>query len=486
MDFDKALKSNKNRNIAVRDRNKSWQYGDFYEHTTYAKEFFITNKTSKVCICLEQGFLAYTLIWGCFLAGVTFCPINIGSPLDRKKLYIEKFAPDIILCESGDELLSLQEIHTIEVDDFFRSINDFVPLNPPPESSSEIAYVIFTSGSTGLPKGVMVKRVGLENFLKWSTSEYRVSNEDVWGQYSNLGFDLSIADIFTAILCGATLVPIAAPGEKLLPGKMIEKYGITFWHSVPSIVDLMDKYGHINKHMLRTLKIMTFCGEKLFPSQLEKLFTAKPDLVVYNTYGPTEITIFCTAIKLDALNYKDYSENTVSIGKALPGWDVQLVNMVNGIGEIVVYGDNIAKGYLDDPDTIDSPFQVEETSGVIKRKYHTGDYAQYINNDLYFVGRKDTQIKVMGHRVDLSEIDYFLREYGCVSCVSAFDNNKIISFVICENYNEESLRKFLSNKLPAYYMPQHIVQLTEFPKNSSGKTDVKALVGSLRKDFGHK
>ncbi len=146
-----------------------------------------------------------------------------------------------------------------------------------------------------------------------------MTENDRWGQFSNLGFGLCLPDIFPAILNGAALVPIASPGEKLFPGKMIKRHGITFWNSVPSVVDLMDKAGHLTPAYLETLRKISFCGERLFPTRVEKLLAVNPDLIIYNTYGPTEITIFCTAKKIDIHTYKNYSHKTMSIGKPMPG-----------------------------------------------------------------------------------------------------------------------------------------------------------------------
>lgn len=325
----------------------------------------------------------------------------------------------------------------------------------------------------------MIKRISLENFLNWSTSEYDVKPGDRWGQFSNLGFDLSICDIFTAILKGATLVPISGQAEKLLPGKVIKDKKITFWHSVPSVIDLISKARHLNLDFLGSLKTMVFCGERLFPTQLEMLFNVNPLLTIYNTYGPTETTIICSYIKLTFENYKQYCHNTVSIGKALPGFDLYLSDKTDNTNEIIVESDYIAAGYLNFDDYKKSSFIKITRNGVQTSAYKTGDFGEIIKDNLFFVSRKDSQIKIMGHRIDLSEIDYHLREFGCTSNITTYYQGRIISFIIHNNYNYNGIIKYLSEHLPSYYLPHMIIYKQVFPYNNNGKIDINELLNSV-------
>lgn len=472
--IDQIYKTFESEGIAVIENNKKWSYSEFKKYVLTAKAYFERNKISKVMICLPQGFFAYTVIWGAYLAGITFCPINILSPRDRIKFYKDVFQPDSIIHEKGFQDIHL-EISSKVVDDIFCSItSNVIDTNFNINSPNEIAYVIFTSGSTGIPKGVMIKRKALNNFLLWTTKAWGITDNDVYGQFSNLGFDLSIADIFTAVLCGATLVPISSIGEKLLPGKMIQKHKITFWHSVPSVVDLLEKSNHINLKILNTLKKISFCGERLFPKQLEKLFDVKPDLIVFNTYGPTEITIFCTFVRLSINNYKKYSISTIAIGDTIPGWNILLDKIEDGVGEIVVAGENIAFGYLMNSDN--KSFSKVSLNGTDMEGYYTGDFATYEDNKLYFMGRKDSQIKHKGYRIDLSEIDFWMREFGCSASITTYINGKIISFVIIKNFREKEMRKFLESKLPEYSLPHKIYNELNFPLNGSGKINIIELV----------
>ncbi|MBB3841065.1 D-alanine--poly(phosphoribitol) ligase subunit 1 [Runella defluvii] len=459
--------------VAVSERNRDWTYQEFVRDVQNAQAFFLQKRIEKILIALPQSYYAYVLEWAAYTAGITFCPVSITTPIDRLHYFISQFQPDLIFAE----VTIRHETTQIAPQTFFKGLEKSGHLLSP--KNLEIAYVIFTSGSTGTPKGVMVKRTGLDNFLRWSTTEYPVGENDVWGQYSNLSFDLSICDIFTALCKGACLVPVATPAEKLLPGNIIKNKKITFWHSVPSVVDVLSKAKQLKPETLSSLKTITFCGEKLFPSQLELLFEANPNLLIYNTYGPTEGTVFFTFIKLTKENYKDFANNTISIGNPIEGYRLHLqpYNEDNSLGEIIILSDYLAKGYLNNPEN--KAFGTIQNESKRYSAYFTGDYAEQINENLYFVCRKDAQIKVMGHRVDLSEIDHELRNFGCHASISTFYRNKIISFVVVDNFNEAQIMAYLTQKLPPYYIPNLVIAKEQFSYNNSSKIDLKQLIQSI-------
>lgn len=478
--FSKLMVSfNSNRYVVIENK-KCWTYSDFKRWTGFAMNYFISNNNKRVMLVLPQGFVAYALIFGAYLAKATFCPANIKNPPERNAYMAQIFEPDIII--SDIQLGNIENMfNVISSKKFFEGVDGSDIFNVQNEAaSSDIAYVIFTSGSTGLPKGVMVSRGALDSFLAYCVAAWGVTEEDIFGQYSNLSFDLSIADIFVSIICGATLVPIVSDGEKLMPGKMIKKHKITFWHSVPSVVDLLDRAKDLNEKSLSSLRTISFCGEKLFQSQLEKLFQCKKDLVIFNTYGPTETTIFCTLQKLTVSNYKSFADRTISIGKAIDGILLDICDVdENGIGELYISGINVSLGYLGDVSLTNKVFNEITINGNIIRKYKTGDFVYKKDGNLYFYGRKDSQIKKMGYRVDLSEIDYWLREYGCPAVSTVFVGNKIVSFIEGNAYQVDSIIDFLENKLPEYYLPQQIVMLDKLPLNLSGKIDNVKMVKEI-------
>lgn len=444
-----------NERLAVTDEQQTFTYSEFADQVNIATAFLRRHDIHRIIIKTVQSFHSYALIWACYLSEVTFCPVSENTPQERFQYFLTIFKPDFVVEEIA-----------LASSPIFTHINDKPATFSVPTNPDHTAYVIFTSGSTGKPKGVKISRKGFENFLSWSTNEYGLVAGDVYGQYSSLGFDLSLMDIFTGLICGCTLIPFATPGAKLRPGIKIKKFGVNFWHSVPTVIDLLNHSGHLQTDFLQTLKVASFCGEKLFPAQLTKMFSVIPELIVYNTYGPTETTLFCTYEKVSRHDYLASSQESVSIGTAITGYQINLLSSDDGLGEIMISGPYIGQGYESEK---------EFSGGYLSSSYLTGDYAELIAEKLYFRGRKDAQVKINGNRIDLSEIDHQLRELGCMAAATVLVQNNLISFVIDPDNSEDMLRVGLAKFLPAYYLPVKIIFCGDFPYLASGKIDLVEL-----------
>lgn len=456
------------RRIAVAERDRDWSYRDFCQHVQHAECYFRHHEIDRVMVCLPQGFYAYAVIWGAYLAGTAFCPTTSGTPRERLDYYANQFKPDLVISEETDQT-------SVSAAEFFGCTGLPTATDATPIAQNALAYVMFTSGSTGVPKGVMIARQSLENVICWSISEYGASSDDVWGQFSSLGFDLSILDIFTALASGATLIPYQTVGDKLLPAGLIRKKRITIWHSVPSVIDLMRRAQQLDSNTVASLRTVIFCGEKLFPNQLETLFTQNENIVVYNTYGPTEATILCTFVRLTKNNYSRFSENTVSIGAPLPNTEVVLENVTDGIGELVVCGKNVGIGYIEGQEMSGYNRSSSDESHPTPR-YYTGDYCRYSAGNLYFECRKDSQVKVLGNRVDLSEIDYQIRCLGCLATTTIYHDSEVVTFVVSDKLSVIDITARLQKTLPAYYIPRRIILMESMPYNANGKVDVRQLL----------
>lgn len=470
-------KSNNPKSLAVVDRKSSINYEDLlglalrYTHTVSNIE-----KHSRVAIVLPQSIDAYASMMGVLMAGGYYCPINISLPVYRKKQILDIFSPDLIIC-SEEELEGLELANTNKVITPKTLTNKTGKIS---EDHHELAYVIFTSGSTGIPKGVMIRRDAISHFLNWSIEEYHVTKGDIWGQFSNLGFDLSVVDIFTCLGGGGTLVPISSPKDRLMPAMAIRDFQITIWHSVPSVIDFINKAKQLTYENLKSLRLASFCGEPLMPQAIEMLFEILPKLRIFNTYGPTETTVFCTFIELSKNSYENFCDSTISIGNPIAGWNIDLIGGETKMeGEIVIWGDYIGAGYWKNDAETQARYRAFIKNNQSHPAFYTGDWAEKVGENLYFRSRIDRQVKIHGHRIELGEIDYYIREFGVPNCCSVIKEDRIYSFIERTDVDKKQLREYLAEKIPQYALPYDFIDIDLLPRNQNDKIDVKQLVAML-------
>lgn len=470
-------KSSHPKSLAVVGRKESITYEDLLGLALrYAYDISGNKKHSRVAIVLPQSIEAYASMIGVLMAGGYYCPINTSLPVFRKKQILDIFSPDLIVC-SEEELEGLQLASTRKT---ITPKTLTYKTGKIREDYHELAYVIFTSGSTGVPKGVMIRREAISHFLDWSIQEYRVTKGDIWGQFSNLGFDLSVVDIFTCLGGGGTLVPISSPKDRLMPAMAIRDFQITIWHSVPSVIDLVNKAKQLTVENLRSLRLASFCGEPLMPQTIETLFGIVPDMKIFNTYGPTETTVFCTFIELNQNSYKDYCNTTLSIGNPIPGWNIDFVGGSTDMeGEIVIWGDYIGAGYWENAVETKARYRTFVKDNSDYPAFYTGDWAEKVEKNLYFRSRVDRQVKIHGHRIELGEIDYFIREFGVLNCCSVIKEDRIFSFIEMTDIDKKQLREYLAKKIPQYALPYDFIVIDLLPRNQNDKIDIKQLVAML-------
>lgn len=457
--------------IAVIDRSREITYSELASLVRrIAATLLNMADQPRVLITLPQSIEAYALMMGTVVSGGLYCPVNYNVPEQRKWLIAQQFKPDVI----AGELNSYTNLDLLEIKrfDFGQLSSDQLTAS----SYSDLAYIIFTSGSTGVPKGVKISKIAVDKFISWSREATEATTEDRWAQFSNIGFDLSVMDIFTALSSGATLVAIDSTQDRLFPARAIKRHQITIWHSVPSIVELMQKTGQLTADHLASIRLMSFCGEPLYTDYLEWLFVANPSMRVFNTYGPTEGTVFCMWLELARDTFRDICKHTAPLGKAISGWNVMLGGeKESSEGEIFIYGNYIGKGYLDHPEQAETGFGSIKVEGINVPCFRTGDWAIKNNGHLYFSHRIDRQVKVHGFRVELGEVDHFARQYGFEVVHSIEHRGRIYTFVQASSVEQRAVRTYLANLLPHYSVPERIIPLENFPRNANDKIDVEAL-----------
>lgn len=431
----------------------------------------------RVLVAAPRSAGAYAGMLGTLLTGGTFCPLDVDGPPERNATIASLFDPHVVLY-GGKQPAFLDKcpVTTARID-VLRA--DDRPLSASSSERSEVAYVAFTSGSTGQPKGVKIGRQAFSYFLEVSSQYFEKDFGDRWGQYSNLGYDLAVMDVFMALTQGRTLVPLSG----MLPAAGIKQWGINIWQSVPSLIDMMSRAKQLTPEMLASLRVMSFCGEPLRPRQLEALFTARPDIEVFNTYGTTETTGFNTINRLTARNYREScGMPSVALGDDVPGWSVQLHgDETNDSQEVVVVGDRIAMGYWQDEQRTRQVFrEVGSGNGAARRAYFTGDQGVLKDGRLYFKCRLDRQVKICGERIELDEVECALCDMGFAEAVTVYDGTAVQAFVEAPRKVDQGMvRNVLLKRLSVHALPTHVVGMAELPRNANGKVDRVELLKRL-------
>jgi len=428
----------------------------------------------RVLIALPPSADAYASILATGLVGGYHTPLNLSAPVTKRRRIAQVLEPDIIIGDAG----ALSEFRgsspgagaiyldpaAIADDDLFEGAG----------TRHHTAYVIFTSGSTGTPKGVVISRDALNHYVAWlSTLGYGPG--DRVSQQPNLGFDISMTDIFGALCYGATLCPLESDADRLTPARFVARHGITVWNSTPSAISLMMRARQVTSKNLASVRLFNFCGEPLLREHLDALFAARPDARVQNTYGPTEATISMTALELTPDNFENLCDTSVAIGDPIPGMAYELVGGPDpDRGEIVISGPQVADGYWNDPDQTATKFR-ELPDG--RRGYFTGDWAERRDGQVYFRERIDFQVKVKGYRVELDEVAAAIRSCGWpVACVFKWDESlaAVVEELPDRALDERQLKLELSQLIEAHAVPERVLGIAHMPRSENDKLDRQA------------
>jgi amino acid adenylation domain-containing protein len=473
-------------------------------------------RLDRVGVFAYRSATAYTGVLAALCSGATFVPLNPTFPVARTRQMLRRAALDAVIVDptaaaqiaevleaDGDAPLLVVPDETAQVPRNLleralghRQLADAPPLSDlPPIVPEDLAYLLFTSGTTGEPKGVGVTHGNALHFMDVMSRRYGLTSADRLSQTFDQTFDLSVFDMFMAWHAGAML---CVPGkiDMLAPARFVAKHALTLWFSVPSVVALMRKKNLIKPGSMPTLRWSLFCGEPLPRASADAWQAAAPNSIVENLFGPTELTIACTVHRWTAGSARDdLVHDLVPIGRPLEGLGAVLVDEAlrpvrdGEPGELCVSGPQTVPGYWQDPvRTAERFVQLPVSPFEQRRFYRTGDRVVALRDGSYaYLGRTDHQIKVLGFRVELGEIEAVLAHGRGVlqaACVGwPLEDSRatgIVGFVVGPDADPPALLADAQQRLPPYMVPNEILLLDEFPLNANGKVDRNALVAMLR------
>ena len=463
----------------------------------FISEGYMDRPCNSVLFFMEKCVRALPVMFGGVYCNAFYCFVDIRQSDERALNIIEKVDPSVIVTDESnrqrlEDILGSDRDYLMIEDLGSRSFLDSITVNIESLDRYRLTfndrlplYVNFTSGSTGMPKGVAVSHASVIDFIRVFAGTFDITNEDVIANQAPFDFDVSVKDIYSGLYTGATVRLI--PREYFSNPTLLMDYlyagniTVIIWAvTAMCFVSIMNGFDYKTPDKLR---LIMFSGEVMPVKQLNKWRGYVPDATYVNLYGPTEITCNCT---YHILTREYANDENLPIGIPFTNEKVflldendHLVTKPGTEGEICVGGTCLALGYYKDPDKTSASFvQNPLNNDYSELIYRTGDLGKYDEEGLlYYTSRKDHQIKHMGQRIELADIDLSAMSVGGVSrACTVYDHKKkkIILFYTGDT-DKDSLSRELKRKLPEFMVPGRTVQLEEFPINKNGKIDRSAL-----------
>lgn len=465
--------------IAVTETAGERTYGELLERSLQIAALLDREASTgdePIGIAMRCGFNYIACVLGVLWTGRAFVPVDPSYPPQRVSHILRDSTASCVLHDATVSKGIIDQYQTpfIQIEDF----SDKWKKSPRLEAVDRTIYTIYTSGTTGLPKGVPILASGLHNFLVEQGKYLRVSRDSVFAATSSISFDMSIWEVFLALMHQARIV--ALDRETIIDGRCLGnslvRHRVTHILMTPSMLSTLPKIQYPD------LKHVVSAGEKCSLALIEFWSEA---CSFHDAYGATEATIYTTITR------KTKHTHPGDVGRAMPGNDVLVVNeelkpVANGEdGEICIGGVGVSPGYQNRPE-----LNCEKFVWINQRRYYrTGDVGSAAaNGALLFRGRKDKQVKLNGFRIELEEIESVSNRTGLIeSCHAALlctqsDLSMLILFVVPRDggpFSAAALKTRLGEFLPSYMVPNRIVAVGNLPLTVNGKVDSAALLSAI-------
>lgn len=460
------------------DGNSKYNYNESFEICEKIASFLHEHNIQNSPILIKANRDCKTLltILGIVMSNNYYVPINSDFSSEKEESIIESSNIKYEICFNNTYNNNLIHFDYDEIIETEKIENIYEILSRDFNENNNI-YTIYTSGSTGKPKGVLKTHKNMISFVNNYNSTFNFESGLKIANQAPLFFDASMKDVYLALINGST---IYFPDKSLfaMSTKLIEYLNdncINYICWVPSALTIIVRLRTFNYIKPKYLKYVFFVGEVFMPKYLNMWIKDLPNIKYVNLYGSSELAGVCLYKEINCLLEED---KPIPLGKEIGNNKVCLDD-----GEIVIESDQIAKCYVNDEEKNKQVF-VKKGNKLLLR---TGDFA-FINDqgDIVFTSRKDFQIKHMGYRIELQEIELSVNSLDYIdNCCVLFDKekDKIVLFVSLNRELSSPIKVIiddLKNKLPNYMIPNKIAIMDNLPLNANGKIDrvkLKEMIG---------
>jgi D-alanine--poly(phosphoribitol) ligase subunit 1 len=478
------------------EKEQTATYGQLKKESDLIAAYLQENSQPQrpVVVYGELEFAMLPCFLGATKAGHAYIPIDAHTPKERIEMILSVADPEIILAvgdwpaiESSAQVVSIKALLQ-GGSTAFKAAVDLKPV-----TGDQTYYIIFTSGTTGIPKGVQISHDNLLSFVNWELRDLGITEGMRFLSQAPYSFDLSVMDLYPALVSGGSLTPMTKEVInnfkelfRVLPSLEIE-----VWVSTPSFMEICLMEPTFDGEHVHSLKTFLFCGEELPHATAAKLLERFPKARIFNTYGPTEATVAVSAVEITHELLKQYSR--VPIGYVKEDTSVYILSedkqVPKGeVGEIVIAGPSVSKGYLNNPEKTAQAFFDYQGQPA----YRTGDAGRFHDELLIYDGRIDFQVKLHGYRIELEDIDHHLAKVSYVkqaAVVPKYHQHKVqqlVAFVVAaENDFEKefkltkAIKEELSQLVMDYMIPQKFIYVEQLPLTANGKIDRKGLMNEV-------
>lgn len=451
----------------------------------------INKRNCPIAVYLDKGVKTPCAMFGVTYSGNFYIVVDAEMPVERINKIFNTLSPAAIITDD----IHLDRAKQLNIDGDIFIYNDMIKT---PADDSVLAqirsrqidtdplYALYTSGSTGVPKGAVLSHRNVIAYTEWFSNAFNINSETVFGNQTPFYFSMSVSDVYSSIKSGATLciIPKACFSFPINLIKFLNDNKVNTIYWVPSAISIAANLKLFKYAKPEYLKKVLFAGEVMPTKQLNYwIDNLNKDILFANLYGPTETTDICTYYVVDR-QFAD--DEPLPIGRHCDNCDVMIVNDKNELakageeGELYVRGSFVAYGYYGNDEKTKSAFvQNPLQSYYPEIVYRTGDLVKENDRgEIMYITRKDFQIKRMGYRVELGEIETAassIEKIEEVVCVFDKAKDKIILVYQGKKLTAQDILRCLKSKVPSYMIPDRIEKITLMPHNQNGKIDRKAV-----------